>query len=311
MGRSRRFTAAVVALSAVAAGCGTTAGLLGESSRSPGGPQKAPIVFLHGMAGFVALAPGLDYWYGVKDALHQQGYDDVYFLKVDPFQSVEVRAQEAAAELDTILAETGAPRVHLVAHSQGGLDARYLISSLHYGDRVATLTTIATPHHGSRVADVAAGLLPGDVGTALGTLADLFLGPATGTNADIAAQVHELTTTWADGTFNPQNPDDSRVSYYSVGGYTQSSLWIDPMTTDVVQPILAAAFGLDSQFEAPTDGLVSVASAHHGHYLGTVAADHLMEVGWVPGYPDLAFDHLKFYRKLAAFLEGDGPSPLP
>jgi hypothetical protein len=40
----------------------------------------------------------------------------------------------------------------------GGLDARYLISKLGYGTKVASLTTISTPHRGSPLADVALGL---------------------------------------------------------------------------------------------------------------------------------------------------------
>ena len=43
--------------------------------------------------------------------------------------------------------------VHIIAHSMGGLDARYMISRLDMADRVLSLTTIATPHRGSPFAD--------------------------------------------------------------------------------------------------------------------------------------------------------------
>ncbi len=42
--------------------------------------------------------------------------------------------------------------VNIVAHSMGGLDARYLISHMSFS-RVASLTTIATPHRGSSFMD--------------------------------------------------------------------------------------------------------------------------------------------------------------
>ena len=43
--------------------------------------------------------------------------------------------------------------VNLIAHSMGGLDARYLISRLGMADQVRSLTTISTPHRGSFMAD--------------------------------------------------------------------------------------------------------------------------------------------------------------
>src|SRR5437660_527450 len=104
-------------LLALAGGCGNPATTtLGMTRSDPphGGPQKAPIVMMHGMAGFTTLG-AWDYFYGVKDAVTADGYE-IYFTKVDPFQSIEVRAQEAAAQIDVILAQTGAARVHLIAH---------------------------------------------------------------------------------------------------------------------------------------------------------------------------------------------------
>src|SRR5436190_277798 len=44
-------------------------------------------------------------------------------------------------------------KVIIIAHSMGGLDARYMISRLGMADRVAALVTLSTPHHGSPYAD--------------------------------------------------------------------------------------------------------------------------------------------------------------
>ena len=44
-------------------------------------------------------------------------------------------------------------RVLIVAHSMGGLDARYMISRMGMEDHVAALLTITTPHRGSPYAD--------------------------------------------------------------------------------------------------------------------------------------------------------------
>ena len=51
------------------------------------------------------------------------------------------------------LAQTGAPKVHIIAHSMGGLDARHMIVDLEMADKVASLTTIGTPHRGTILAD--------------------------------------------------------------------------------------------------------------------------------------------------------------
>jgi len=311
------FVVAFVVVALAASSCGapseSPAGS-GDVSPTPTPAPSAtpqgvapPIVLMHGMAGFTDIA-GMEYFNGVPEALRADGYS-VFTTSVDPFQSVEVRASQAAAQIDAILAETGATKVHLIGHSQGGLDARYVVSALGYGDRVATITTIATPHHGSKVADVALGLIPGNAVSATAALADALLGTATGTNADIGTQTHELTASYCDGTFNPANPDDPRVTYYSVAGRTQPWLLVNPATTDIVNPIFYSSWFLEDAMEGDNDGLVSQASATWGQLLGVVPADHLDEIGLPPGAVK-PFDHIRFYRRLAKFLYGQGPNPL-
>jgi pimeloyl-ACP methyl ester carboxylesterase len=56
-----------------------------------------------------------------------------------------------------ILKDEKAEKVNIIAHSMGGLDARHMLFSdrnkekIH--ERVASLTTISTPHHGTTFAD--------------------------------------------------------------------------------------------------------------------------------------------------------------
>jgi triacylglycerol lipase len=58
---------------------------------------------------------------------------------------------------DAILNQTSAgDRVHFIARSMGGLDARHAILSPKVAERIATLVTIGTPHLGSPVADAIA-----------------------------------------------------------------------------------------------------------------------------------------------------------
>src|SRR6185369_15695641 len=67
--------------------------------------------------------------------------------------SVDLRAQQLRDRVNTVISTTGSPKVHIIGHSMGGLDARHMIVDKDMADRVATLTTIGTPHHGSPVAD--------------------------------------------------------------------------------------------------------------------------------------------------------------
>src|SRR6266498_494330 len=54
-----------------------------------------------------------------------------------PGSVTSVRGVELARYVDMVLNETNAAKVVIIGHSQGGLDPRYMISTLGYGDRVA------------------------------------------------------------------------------------------------------------------------------------------------------------------------------
>src|SRR5215510_6280544 len=66
--------------------------------------------------------------------------------------------------LSILYANICGDKVHIIAHSMGGLDARYLLCNNLYGlgalDRVVSLSTISTPHRGSQVADLLVGAEP-------------------------------------------------------------------------------------------------------------------------------------------------------
>lgn len=113
-------------------------------------PFQMPVMLMHGM--------------GLMGTIGRKGMMDsiALFLRlhgckafapnVAPYNHTEARALAWRAHLLRILQETGADKVHLMAHSLGGLDARYLVSNLDMAAHVAQITTIATPHHGSSLA---------------------------------------------------------------------------------------------------------------------------------------------------------------
>ena len=87
-----------------------------------------PIVLAHGFFGFEDFAGVgfITYFYGVKDELADRGEAQVFTPAVDPFNDSETRGEELLAHVERILAETGAAKVNLIGHSQGGLDSRYV-----------------------------------------------------------------------------------------------------------------------------------------------------------------------------------------
>lgn len=76
-----------------------------------------------------------------------------YTSKTDGFGTTENNALMLKEQIDNILLETKTDKVNLICHSKGGLDAKYLINELNYGDKIASYITLNTPHKGSILAD--------------------------------------------------------------------------------------------------------------------------------------------------------------
>jgi len=108
---------------------------------------RYPIVLAEGLG-------GIDF-FQVAEALRAGGAT-VFLTTVDPGNSSTVRGQELLDQIEDVLAMTGASKVNLIGHSQGGLDARYILGTK--PQVLASVTTVGTPHQGTPVADVALGL---------------------------------------------------------------------------------------------------------------------------------------------------------
>lgn len=114
---------------------------------------RYPIVLVHGLTGTDRYANVLDYWYGIPRDLQSHGAS-VYVANLSGFQSdlgPGGRGEQLLAFVKEVLAATGAQKVNLIGHSQGGLSARYVAAVA--PEVVASVTTIGTPHHGSEFAD--------------------------------------------------------------------------------------------------------------------------------------------------------------
>ena len=95
----------------------------------------------------------------------------------------------------------------IIAHSMGGLDARYMISKLNMANRVAALLTVSTPHRGSPYADWCLR----NLGKRMGGLKLIKL-----LKLDLKA-ISDLTTESC-REFNEKILDAPGVRYFSIGG---------------------------------------------------------------------------------------------
>lgn len=249
---------------------------------------RATVVLIHGLGGFKHISR-VDYFFGVPDLYRSLGAT-VVIPGSSALATVEQRAGELKAQLDQV----PGPLV-LIAHSQGGLDARYLVSRLGYKSRVRAVVTIATPHHGTPVADVVAGLVPSPVRVGVNELLEPL-----GWSVD---EAWEMTTRNMETRFNVDVPDVPGVTYWSYSGRaTPFGLGRDE---GVLHATLLAGWTLIDAFHQPNDGVVPEASAHWGTFQGRLTADHFTEVNQPVGI-HRGFDAIGFYRALLGKLHDQG-----
>lgn len=232
---------------------------------------------------------GKDYFRGAAAA-----FPGALFPSVPPVGDVATRAQALARQIQT--AFPSGP-IHIVAHSMAGLDSRFLLShnlsGLADSGRVASLSTISTPHHGSPIADLLVGPQPSLLDPrrlAYDTLLQLaaeFGRPA--------GALGDLTSSYA-SAFNPRNPNVSTVAYYSYAGSGMESFLLKPAHLYIQLTGRTAD-------EKANDGLVSIESAAWSPLAEAPwPTDHLGEVGYNLSSPTLAsaFDHIAAYRRILA-----------
>lgn len=222
-------------------------------------------------------------------------YPDALFTTVSVLGSIANRAQELAAAISRKF-PTG--DVHIVAHSMGGLDSRYLLAKNLNGlaGRVASLSTIATPHWGSPIADLLTGQAAPPFLSALAAKVKALLFhefPALETHA---GALSDLTTISAK-QFNHDFPPTPGVSYYPYSGNGQGSIILIPAH------LFIRLRGHTSE-EQNNDGVVSVASASWPGALVETAwkTDHFGEIGYdldAPGFKT-SFAYLDEFDKVVA-----------
>jgi triacylglycerol lipase len=267
---------------------------------------RYPVVLLHGMGGAETVG-GVDYFYELREVLDAEGYL-VRNPSVEPFATSVERASQWSDVLDELTAAGVGEKFNLVAHSQGGLDARYLISGLGQGARIASLTTVGAPHAGTPVADVLGGTIDdGIVSAEIVDLCTAVFASLYGLEADDPSLTETLAflTTENMAAFNAAYPDDPEVYYASWAGWScalTDGACQDAHGGETIEPLLDPLYLLLAAYGWDSDGLVPVESAAWGDYRGTIDADHVDEIGHFSDESNPAFDHRAFYLAELAHL---------
>lgn len=224
---------------------------------------QSPIVLAHGLFGFKQIALGpltlTTYFRGLPEYLRASG-NRVLVTAVPPIAGLDLRARRLGEEINEAFPDEP---VHIIGHSSGGLDARWLLADPAWSSRVLSLTTIGSPHLGSALADFAK--------LRFGRIYDQLKGLGVDHRGflDITRRSARAFHRHADVPLN--------IACFSVAG--------QPDHDDVCWPLRRLHAAL-TELEGPNDGLVSVESAlAFGQPLPVSGLDHLRQMNWfAPGH---------------------------
>ena len=271
---------------------------------------RYPVVLVHGLLGFDAIGP-INYFYGIPSALRIGGAT-VFTPEVSQANSTEVRGEQLLKQLQALKAQYGYTKFNLIGHSHGGNTIRYVAAVA--PDLVASVTSVGTPHAGSKTADGIAGIADathttGLANTLVNGLSQLiaFLSGNQADNPQNAFAALQSLGTAGAADFNRRFPQGAPTSacgqgaevvngvrYYSYGGTSVLTNAWD--ISDVVLGTGALFFGFEQN-----DGLVGRCSSHWGKVLrDDYPWNHLDEVNQAFGLRGLFTpDPVAMYRAQA------------
>lgn len=242
------------------------------------------LVLNHGILGFATIH-GIAYFNGVAEHLTAK-FPGLRILsaQVPPTGTIEARGAALGDQILRAMLPGGAlgpdEPVHIIAHSMGGLDARFLLSPDNPGnmaDRVISVTTISTPHRGSPVADLVVGLAdPLDIGDEENLLGQALRAALAHAGVDLGG-LRNLTT---DGVrrFNEQFRDDDGTKKFSVAGVGRGKKVLG-IPLDTCAALRLPYRIVKDKTGEDNDGLVSLGSATWGEGPELWPADHHDEIG--------------------------------
>ncbi len=316
-----------------------------------GTATRFPIILVNG----IDTSPLFRYSDRILSVLREDGHQRVYLGTLPAYQGPSKRSAVLWEIIESVRRETGAEKVNLICHSLGGLDCRYVVADRGLAadlllppetiqNRVASITTVATAHRGTKVADIALGFVPDATNDDRTNAIAAFLGNWFGKRAvvdeaalrDALASLSETES----AAFNQRITDVPSIYYQSYAGVSRPfgettinhTWWMKEhcrvsdtddglglMTPDLdfmAMPLIASAQLLDEYASddgsvdvAPSDGLCPARSAHWGVFRGCIPADHMEQLGQrniADANTRTGFDIASFYNNVASDLAARG-----
>lgn len=254
---------------------------------------KYPIILVHGMVLKNFKLYGA--FRKIRNVLKDNNVN-VYISNIDGIGGIENNAAQLRKEILEILEKENVEKVNLIAHSKGGLDSRFMISKLDMEDKVASLTTLSTPHHGSKLSRKLL-TLPVFIKKIIAFFVNTFYRISKDKNPDIVLCGRQLSDENMI-KFNQEIINSNKVYYQSYS----SSLSSNKMFILKIPHYLIRKIENDSN-----DGIVSIDSSKWGEYKGEMpeGIDHAKMVGAYGTYSSL-LTISKFYLSIVEDLKTKG-----
>ena len=269
-----------------------------------------PIILVHGWAGSDVFLGRIPYFWHIREALEhsvsvKSSGQCVFTARgVDALNTDDRRAVQLRRFVIEIMTLTGAKRVNIVAHSQGGSTARCMAWA--YRDMAkctASITTVSTPHRGTSAAELLLMIDRCTHGVLRWFMEEIWSRFVCG-NGEARFQ-ESLTQLTREGMadFNRVVKNVPGVTYLSWG--TMYRRLSPGFPGNVLQPFHC---WMKSR-EGDNDGVVPLSSMPWGEYRGCEAGmygvDHFMAINQLCGYTP-GFDAAGFYVKIARLLAKRG-----
>lgn len=236
---------------------------------------KYPVLLCHGYGAITVLSKPSPLY---DVAMLMRTHNVLAFApNIVPYARIETRAESWMMLIRKLLDELQCQKLNVIAHSMGGLDIRYAISTLNAAPAVESLTTVSTPHHGTYLAELALDA-PQTIREKVAGFLD-WMGDQVypDTKNDSTASAKQLTREYITSQFNPSVPDVKGVSYYSY------SAAVGRGTDEPIQVLARYQNNQVYQAEGLNDGMVSVQSARWGEHIKTGNISHLEQMNFSTG----------------------------
>jgi hypothetical protein len=228
-----------------------------------------PVVLLANINQTHFMSLGAEYYKPLYKSLKSQenlGQPILLVANVtNPLMTIEQRAENLTQKIKKVTSKY--EKVHLIAHSFSGIDARCAISMMGLHKKVHSLTTLSSPHHGCAVIEKA-NKNPHSVGNISHTEKAI---EALGLSMANAQEFSAPNM----AAFNKIATDRADVGYYSFGS-KQKEMAMSEMLRANYQKIT------DHRLEIETDGIMCLPDVKWGKYLVTFEHDHLEVAGLNP-----------------------------